>query len=134
MKVCPKCGTTKLREDFYTKSDGRPTSWCKTCTKVQAASWEQDNYEAKQQRDRARRFRDKYGITLEDYDHMLEEQGEVCAICREPCSLGALCVDHDHETGAVRGLLCRSCNGGLGLFKDDRGLLGAASKYLEKFA
>jgi hypothetical protein len=59
---------------------------------------------------------------------MLEDQGGLCAICR---TAPAAHVDHDHQTGAVRALLCFNCNGGLGQFRDDPGLLHLAAFYLE---
>ena len=63
-----------------------------------------------------------YGITPEDYDRMLEEQGGRCAMCRtdDPGGHGGVKhfhVDHDHETGVVRGLLCDTCNRGLGTYE-----------------
>jgi hypothetical protein len=70
----------------------------------------------------------RYGITAEEADGMLEKQGGVCAICR---TAPAEHVDHDHETGAVRALLCFNCNGGLGQFKDDPTLLHVAAFYVE---
>lgn len=61
------------------------------------------------------RLKARYGITLEDYEALLVKQNGVCAICEEECKTGErLSVDHDHETGAVRGLLCRACNFRLG--------------------
>ena len=79
------------------------------------------------------RFRLKeHGITLEDYERMRTAQRGLCAICSEPCCHGGeLSIDHCHETGAVRGLLCRHCNVGLGYFRDRPDLLGAAINYLE---
>jgi hypothetical protein len=71
----------------------------------------------------------KYGITPEQYDEMLEAQGGGCAICGKPPGKTALHVDHCHETGRVRGLLCFSCNAGLGQFKHDPELLEAALMY-----
>ena len=71
-----------------------------------------------------------YGISVEDYDRMLEKQGGKCAICGEVDDHHSLAVDHCHETGAVRGLLCSLCNRGLGLFKDRADLLTAAIKHL----
>jgi len=60
----------------------------------------------------------KYGITLEDYDRMMKIQGGLCAICNKTNPNGfRLAVDHDHETGQVRGLLCQECNGKLGWFE-----------------
>jgi Recombination endonuclease VII len=72
-----------------------------------------------------------YGISLEDYARLLAEQGGVCAIClRQPAE--RLCVDHCHATGKVRGLLCRTCNTGLGCYRDDPSLLTTAAAYLTK--
>lgn len=80
----------------------------------------------------------KYGITLEDYNDMLKSQNYTCMICgkRETHKHNIsskyvdLAVDHCHETGKVRGLLCTYCNVGLGAFKDDKDLLEKAIKYL----
>lgn len=71
----------------------------------------------------------KYGITAREYDQLLEQQNGVCAICQNYHDI--LCVDHDHETGEVRGLLCRMCNSGLGFLGDS--ILGIikAVKYLQ---
>lgn len=79
----------------------------------------------------------KYGITEDQYGEMLREQDGRCAICREqPDGVGktgkVLHVDHDHKTGAVRGLLCRDCNPALGAFRDSPELLRRAAEYLEK--
>lgn len=78
-----------------------------------------------------------YGLTLEQLDQMLEEQDHKCAICGEEESQVIngktirLAVDHCHDSGAVRGLLCMNCNRGLGLFKDDPARLKHAIAYLE---
>lgn len=75
----------------------------------------------------------KYGITADDYDAISAEQNGVCAICKDICVSGnALAVDHCHETGKVRGLLCGHCNTGLGKFRDDIDLLKIAIDYLIK--
>lgn len=75
----------------------------------------------------------KFGLTVEQYDEMLAAQGGVCAICgRPPREDIALHVDHDHETGRVRGLTCFGCNNGLGDFGDDPQLLERASAYLDR--
>jgi hypothetical protein len=75
-----------------------------------------------------RRLRRRYGISLEVYEEILSRQGGVCAICGVD---GSLQVDHDHELGDVRGLLCRDCNIGLGHFLDRPELLRAAITYLK---
>jgi len=73
----------------------------------------------------------KYGITLEQYDAMLLAQGGGCAICGTPEPEGtSLHVDHHHDSGEVRGLLCFGCNAGIGQFREDRDLLLAAAEYL----
>lgn len=81
---------------------------------------------------------ERYGITPEQYDAMFYEQGGGCAICgREDSGRKnhkLLCVDHDHKTGKVRGLLCDECNNGLGRFQDDPELLMAAINYLQQQA
>ena len=87
----------------------------------------------RKRRDRAGHLRRRYGITLEDYDRMLETQGGGCAICgRPPRTDISLHVDHDHETGRIRGLLCFPCNNTLGDFKDDPKRLYAAADYLSR--
>jgi hypothetical protein len=80
-----------------------------------------------------RRTLGRYGLTQHDWDAMVEQQGNRCAICRgdKPGGRGELWhIDHDHETGNVRGLLCHACNVGLGNFRDDPALLEAAAAYI----
>ena len=72
----------------------------------------------------------KYGITQDDYDHMLAEQGGVCAICGRPPKTRRLSVDHNHKTGIVRGVLCHICNRGISYFRDDPERLQKAAAYL----
>ena len=74
----------------------------------------------------------KFGITVEQYEEMLEAQGGGCAICgRAPRSDISLHVDHDHEGGEVRGLLCFPCNQALGLMGDEPSRCVAAATYLD---
>jgi len=82
---------------------------------------------------RGRGFREKlYGLSLEGYKRMSDDQEGLCAICRGPSGRRALGVDHDHTTGAVRGLLCSTCNSGLGGFRDNAALLIEAIVYLNQ--
>ena len=79
----------------------------------------------------------RYGITLEQRDKMLDEQGGLCAICSEELSVkvkakNKACVDHCHESNTIRGILCYQCNVGLGSFKDNIELFERAIKYLEE--
>jgi hypothetical protein len=79
-----------------------------------------------------------YGISLETYNEMLEQQGHVCAICGKPEQIvakgriKALAVDHNHATGEVRGLLCQACNKALGLLQDDVSLFTKSIQYLQR--
>lgn len=85
------------------------------------------------------RLKYTYGITLKEYDSLYIKQGGVCDICKQPEStrtesglLKKLSVDHDHDTGKNRGLLCGNCNIGLGKFKDSVLFLESAKQYLIK--
>ncbi len=70
-----------------------------------------------------------YGLSLEDYDNMVEQQNEVCGICGKVVE-GNLLVDHCHATRKIRGLLCNNCNLGLGYFRDNLDILASATSYL----
>lgn len=75
-----------------------------------------------------------YGITLERYERMLDAQGGVCAICKLPETAKHarnLAVDHDHDTGAIRALLCMRCNTVLGVLRDSPELAERLAEYLE---
>lgn len=80
---------------------------------------------------KASRRKRKYGITKREYDVRVKEQKGLCAICRKPET--NLRVDHCHVSGDIRGLLCPTCNTGLGLFYDAPESLRAGAKYLETF-
>jgi hypothetical protein len=72
-----------------------------------------------------------HGLTVDQYQAMVKEQGGLCAICGG--AMKRICIDHDHETGAVRGLLCHNCNVALGHLRDSPALLRAAADYVESF-
>lgn len=77
----------------------------------------------------------QYGMTMDDYDKMFSEQNGVCAVCgrkqtHSPAHNGYLCVDHDHITGKIRGLLCRKCNMALGHVDDSVHILRNMMEYI----
>ena len=74
-----------------------------------------------------------YGTTLDQYNEMLKDQGNGCKLCgKTPEEEGRrLAIDHCHETGKVRGILCSDCNIGLGKFKDDTEVMMKAIDYLK---
>ena len=87
--------------------------------------------EAKRRAALSRQLKHRYGITIEDYYEILENQLGACAICGNKFTY-SLYVDHDHHTGKVRGLVCQPCNSVLGFAKDSPSLLVEAILYLSK--
>jgi len=140
--------------------DGRRPE-CKACTAVRRKAWYAANREREiarvkewqqanpervnenQRRNRARperkrALRDQYyrrtfGVSADEFDALLEAQGGGCAICgTRPERAASLHLDHCHETGAIRGILCLSCNQALGKFREDPALLEKAARYLRQ--
>ncbi len=101
--------------------------------KVRTKSYYEKNRSARKIIVRKAHLKTKYGITLEYYNSLCTKQKNSCAICKKPSVKVSLAVDHNHKTGAVRGLLCSNCNRGLGHFQDDKKLLLKAIKYQEKY-
>lgn len=141
MKTCSKCGLTKKAEEFnIDRTRGKLISRCKACRNAACIAWrkskptyETDRYQATKQHTRERHLVRKYKVSLADYNAMLVAQKGGCAICgalERDQFKGVLHVDHCHETGRVRGLLCRGCNHMLGSIKDDTRLLQKAIDYL----
>jgi hypothetical protein len=160
MKTCKVCGVTKPIDQFYPNKSGRDgrRPECKECNLARRKAayranpraaiervmqWRAKNpeqYAARQRAykesgkkaiaDRKSHLKRKYGLTVEQYDAMLGAQGGVCAICGEKPGDLTLHVDHHHESGAVRKLLCVRCNNALGLFQESHELFQAAADYL----
>ena len=130
-KVCSACKIDKPFSDFAKGKRYRlgVQSYCKTCNVLHARKWSARNKDKR----KSTQLKRKFGITLGDYNQMLESQGGVCATCNNECTSGNhLAVDHCHSTGKVRGLLCGSCNRALGLLKDDPKILSNLLDYLNK--
>jgi hypothetical protein len=141
-KRCKVCKVPFTEENRYSER----SYMCKTCEK----QYKKDRYQSRQQElaevqsnrrradpdkyyatAKASRIRTKYGLEPEDVERMMKEQDGKCAICQ--AVLDATCIDHCHDTGMIRGLLCTYCNKGLGFFRDNVQSLAAAIVYLEKF-
>jgi hypothetical protein len=115
-RPCAKCGRNRA-EKFYTSAKGRTCLTCRRGTRSHAS--------------RSVRLTQTYGIDPAEYTMILHEQDFRCAICRRQPRYN-LDVDHDHKSGAVRGLLCKLCNRRLlPSVKDDVALLWSAVRYLE---
>ncbi|MEW2523967.1 endonuclease VII domain-containing protein [Streptomyces sp. NPDC047071] len=114
-KRCPRCEEVKPHSEWElnaTSSDGY-SSYCKPC---------------RAERNRRDYFKRTYGITIEDRDEMIAEQKGLCVICLKTPPAH---VDHCHETGRVRGVLCFNCNSAIGKLGDDPDALRRAISYLE---
>lgn len=136
LKMCGKCLAMKAVEDFYknrwTKSG--TTYKCKECYDSYTKNYLKEHPNYNKAKHRSWSLNKKYNITKEDYKNLLIEQDFKCAICgrnQQEFKKG-LCVDHDHKTNKVRGLLCVNCNLALGSLFDDISLLKLATNYLEK--
>lgn len=161
MKECKGCDTTKAEDQFY-----KGKNKCKACMKeMRDARYALD---PSPRINASRRYRERnkdkldqrrkesydpikardanlkalYGLSLQEYDTLLDRQNHRCGVCKRHTSElpGPLQVDHDHACcpgkkscgNCIRGLLCNSCNGGLGLFNDDADRLFAALTYLQE--
>jgi hypothetical protein len=145
-KTCKYCGVERDISEFYksTRHTGGYLHKCKPCSR------EYNRRRYKEDPERHKRIQRrhhqnnpyakrktllmyKYGITLEEYNRLKEQQGNLCAICGIDGSTidREFDVDHSHKTGEVRGLLCSKCNKGLGLFNDDINLLEKSINYLK---
>lgn len=131
---CSTCGKIKPYEEFYRdKHSINGVSYsCKTCMREYDAKYRTtEKYRIKVRR---QKWRDQgIKITYDEYKIMLAAQDGKCAICERTVNQfgKGMCVDHDHATGAVRGILCTDCNMGIGNLKDDVRLVRKALKYLE---
>lgn len=153
-RVCPKCKIEKPYSEFY-KESGTSTGvscYCKLCKNKKAKEIMSRPHNKKKANIRAAAYRKnnaqqfklgvkmssykKFGIkiTKEEYKKMYSLQNGCCAICSTHVSKCKkdLALDHDHNTGKVRGFLCDQCNTGLGMFKDNTELMFKAIDYLYK--
>ena len=144
-RPCIDCKEIKNIDDFYLRTENkRPKSVCKKCDRKRRTNhkrerpevnnkWIEENRGRTQRNNRNSELKRSFGITIDDYESMLKDQGGVCRICgleENSTGLRNLSVDHDHQSGKIRGLLCHNCNTGLGKFKDSEELLKRAIVYL----
>ncbi len=104
---------------------------CRACAAAYMKEWRRKMpLERRRQIERRENLKSKYGLSPDDYDLIFAAQGGKCAICTQPPGDKRLHVDHDHETGEIRGLLCSCCNTAIGQLQDDPDLAQAAADYL----
>lgn len=104
------------------------SSECRKCRRFRSKKWNAANPLSGVRS----RLRFRFGLTLEQYQEMFDAQNGLCAICGQPSSKKMLGVDHDHETGAIRQLLCHNCNVVIGLARENVTVLANAIQYLTK--
>ena len=150
-KICPGCKIEKDLKGFYAtrgKKKNHPGR-CIECSKEANKRWYKANKARNKRRSyrwitknadevRNKRLQNKYGITLREYNRMLKRQKGVCALCGQPekaktrdGKIKALAVDHCHDTGKVRGLLCYKCNRSIGGIGDKLESAEKLVRYLE---
>ncbi|MCX4450726.1 endonuclease VII domain-containing protein [Streptomyces sp. NBC_01789] len=131
MKVCKQCGQAKPINGFHlrrSRPEGRDST-CRACRSDYARS--RNAIPEQKIRARENSLRLKYGIGIADVEAMLEQQGGRCAICRTDQHPERFHVDHNHQTGEVRAMLCLSCNALLGHSREEVRVLLAAVDYLK---
>lgn len=137
-KTCTTCKEAKLLDEFQKAPKGkhRHKAKCRACCSVQKSEYKKRRFAANPDWQLEQGYRRKYGMTLADYDRMYAVQCGRCALCNSDkpgAPHGRFCVDHDHQTGRVRALLCQKCNVGLGHFNDDPSMLKLAAQYITAF-
>jgi hypothetical protein len=135
--TCPRCKVAKEKKEFgkdSTQAKGI-SCWCKPCKKQWRSEHRKKDPEAARKRDFAGDLKKHYGMTVAEYERLYEMQKGCCACCGVHSSKfkRGLHVDHHHESGQIRGLLCTQCNPGLGYFEDSIEKLQKAIRYLKKF-
>lgn len=140
-KRCATCGEDKPRSEYYavSKTESTLRPHCKPCHSTRRKA----NYAKAGGKDipYEQLIKREYGITLADYNALLRSQAHRCAVCRRPETIRSkrtgelrrLAVDHDHVTGAVRGLLCHRCNILVWAFEENHAILGLINHYVENF-
>jgi hypothetical protein len=136
-RPCSRCGLVKQANEFEVTPLGTLGSWCRPCRLVKKRDYRKPGDPVA---GHLRHLRRTYGLTKEQYAALFDQQRGMCAICNRPESNRGgrhgnaemrLSVDHDHQTGKIRGLLCMRCNTAIGALDHDQARLQAAIRYLE---
>lgn len=130
-RKCRTCGLVKvLANDFYQTPNGTYRRICRSC--VMQNNTDRDAKPDKMIVKRNYHLTSTYGISHDEYEKLLQNQGGVCAICGKPPLSKRLSVDHDHVTKQIRGLLCNYCNLRIVGKARDASLYRRAAEYLEQ--
>jgi hypothetical protein len=135
-KFCKSCRQEKSLSEFHysyknkAKNKTYPDTLCKACKTIQTKTWFQANKEKAIRYNTKSKLKNRYGMTMDEYDAMVVAQNNLCAICNQPQSRRNLAVDHCHQTNRVRGLLCDKCNLALGMINDNLNIVESIKRYL----
>lgn len=148
-KMCKICGESKSIEDnFYVYPSGVVNSYCRPCSKeydknrtrtYSTVNLSEEQRLAKLEKKAFNAKKHRYGLTQDEFIAKWEEQDRKCAVCgievvlRKDYGGEVACIDHDHITGKVRGILCGHCNRAAGFLKDDPDLMRKLAEYIEEF-
>lgn len=124
MKTCSKCKIEKPTEEFIPLRVGRKRVWCKLC-------W--NSYMREYMKKNGRKYYAEYGLTVSQFEELRIKQDNRCGICRE-VFIKTPHVDHNHETGQRRGLLCSDCNQALGQLKEDTQVMLNMIEYIREYS
>lgn len=162
INICRGCLVELTDDNWQPGVKKQNKKWCACCSNSRAAKWKQDNPEKvklqkkkwlSDNKDKILQYREKvtkqqtrqyqvkgtYNLSWEEYVKLYDQYKGSCGICKTPLSLVpsdttmTAHVDHNHKTNKVRGLLCRSCNRGIGYLNDSSERLQAAAIYLQKY-
>lgn len=150
-KICKKCDTSfephtnnQLQCPTCIRKEGRagkrtaPPKPCKTCGTVFTPTGANHKYCSPDCKDHRKYYlKNKYDLTLPQFNRMKEVFSTDCMICGAATAENSrgrhnMCIDHDHDTGKVRGILCHHCNCAIGMFRDDVVRMKQAIEYLQK--
>jgi len=137
MKKCTKCGVEKPLSEFHKNRSTKDKycSLCKPCNNQHAAAWNKKEVQKRKIIVQKNNYKKRYGLLIEQKQELIDKQKGLCAICsNELKDTHDVCVDHDHKTGLVRGILCRKCNLGIGHLRDSLEIMKSALRYLKKYS
>jgi hypothetical protein len=130
MKICPRCEQVLALDRFVRNRSTKSGfgSYCRPCQNAKAA----ETIKRLHGSTRHYHLKRRYGIGAAEVEQMLDAQRWACLVCDTALTLKTAHIDHDHATGAIPGVLCFNCNGGLGQFRDNAITLRRAASYIER--
>lgn len=124
-RSCCICGT-----EVPPSRSKRAATCSPECQKTRILRYSRSYYKANPDAWRLSHVARRYGLSAEEYARLVDTAGDRCAICREPQQGKSLAVDHHHDTGVVRGLLCQNCNIMIGMARENPEILRQGAEYL----